>query len=32
MAHGKGYVMVRRPAGIPFVLPERYWTNLPFVG
>lgn len=29
MVRSGGYVMVRRPHFMPFVLPERKWMNLP---
>ncbi len=29
MAHGKGYVMVRRPQCTPFVLTEKQWLAFP---
>ncbi len=29
LAHGKGYVMIRRPGCIPFTLPEKEWRALP---
>ncbi len=29
MAHAKGYVMVRRPGCIPFVMDEKDWLALP---
>lgn len=29
MAHAKGYVMVRRPGCIPFVISEKLWLSFP---
>jgi hypothetical protein len=28
MAHANGYVMVRRPGRLPFVLPEKEWRGM----
>lgn len=27
MAHGQGYVMARRPRGMPFVISEKLWLS-----
>lgn len=32
MTHAKGYVMVRKPGAVPFVLSQKEWLALPFVG
>ena len=29
MVHAKGYVMVRRPGRIPFVITEKLWLSFP---
>lgn len=29
MAHGKGYVMIRHPGCIPFVVTEKEWLAFP---
>jgi len=31
MVRAEGYVMVRRPRAIPFVMPEKEWQELPLV-
>lgn len=32
MTHASGYVMARRPGGIPFVMAEKQWRALPTKG
>jgi hypothetical protein len=29
LAHGKGYVMCRRPGAMPFVVTEKLWLSFP---
>lgn len=32
LAHAKGYVMVRKPRAAPFVMTEKEWRQLPYLG
>lgn len=32
MTRASGYVMARKPRSAPFVIPEKEWQSLPFVG
>lgn len=32
MTHVDGYVMARKPRAMPFVISEKEWRHLPFLG